>query len=184
MNVISRLLLVSSSAFYLPLSFASDAVVSVASPSVPSSSAAMAKVLLGLAAIMLLIFGLAWLVKKLGVGGFLPQQGMRVVSSMALGSREKAVLIEVDNQRLLIGVGPGCISTLHAFDISDSADIETAESSDCNNGESQKNSRDDADVQDGLPKNGVVPQDFTTNTAGKIVGFASYLRDVTQMNRR
>ena len=41
---------------------------------------------------------------------------MRVVSSVGVGQRERAVLLQVGEQQVLLGVGPGNVRTLHIFD--------------------------------------------------------------------
>ena len=41
---------------------------------------------------------------------------LRVVSSVGVGQRERAVLLQVGEQQVLLGVGPGNVRTLHIFD--------------------------------------------------------------------
>ena len=41
---------------------------------------------------------------------------MRVVSSVGVGQRERAVLVQVGEQQFLLGVGPVNVRTLHIFD--------------------------------------------------------------------
>ena len=41
---------------------------------------------------------------------------LRVVSSVGVGQRERAVLVQVGEQQFLLGVGPGNVRTLHIFD--------------------------------------------------------------------
>jgi flagellar protein FliO/FliZ len=56
-----------------------------------------------------------WLVKRftgLGVQG----RHLKVVAALPLGTREKAVLIEVGGKQLLLGVAPGRVSLLQRFD--------------------------------------------------------------------
>lgn len=40
-----------------------------------------------------------------------------MVGSLALGTRERAVMVEVAGQQLLLGVTPGQVTTLHVFDV-------------------------------------------------------------------
>ncbi|MFT5084010.1 MAG: flagellar protein FliO/FliZ [Lentisphaeria bacterium] len=82
--------------------------------------ALFSKVVIGLLVVTALIFALAWLVKYLGGSALLQQQGMRIISTLPLGTREKAILIEIDNQRILVGVAPGRVSSLHVFEKSES----------------------------------------------------------------
>ncbi|WP_339668418.1 flagellar biosynthetic protein FliO [Dasania marina] len=73
-------------------------------------------VLLGLLVVVGLIFFLAWLIKHFNKTGFMANQHMKVVSTLSLGTREKAMLIEVGDKQILIGVAPGSINALHVFD--------------------------------------------------------------------
>ena len=71
---------------------------------------------MGLVVVIALILGLAWVLKKYGR---LPSHNlvdMKVLGGLSLGTREKAILIEVDNKRLLVGVTPGHIQTLYVLD--------------------------------------------------------------------
>jgi len=66
----------------------------------------------GLLLILLLIIGGAWLFKRYGslpLGG----KGMvRVVGGVSVGPRERVVVVEVEQRRLLLGVAPGQVRTL------------------------------------------------------------------------
>ena len=45
-----------------------------------------------------------------------PRSGqMRVIASLGLGQRERAVLIEVGNEQFLVGVAPGSVNMLHVL---------------------------------------------------------------------
>lgn len=85
-------------------------------PAVASSPMVIAQVLIGLAVVTALIFVFAWLAKRIGYGGFLPQKNMRVISCLMLGHREKAVLVQVGKTQMLLGVAPGRVSMLHTFE--------------------------------------------------------------------
>jgi flagellar protein FliO/FliZ len=67
----------------------------------------------GLLLVLAVIFGAAWLYKRyaqLSMGG---KGVVRVVGGASVGSRERVVVIEVDNTRLLLGVAPGQVRMLH-----------------------------------------------------------------------
>jgi flagellar protein FliO/FliZ len=73
----------------------------------------LATTVLGLALVLGLIFAVAWVLKR--VGG-LPPVGrglVRVVGGAALGARERVVVVEVEGVRLVLGVAPGRVQTLH-----------------------------------------------------------------------
>ncbi len=82
----------------------------------PIDTSTMAiQVVLALGIVTASIFALAWVAKRLGNTHLLHNQKMKLVSSMALGTREKMVLVEVDGQKLLLGVTPSSIASLHVF---------------------------------------------------------------------
>ncbi|WP_407351620.1 flagellar biosynthetic protein FliO [Luteimonas sp. R10] len=60
-----------------------------------------------------LIVGLAWLLKRMPGGGFRQADGLRIVASVQLGAKERALVVQVGNDQLLLGVGPGTVRTLH-----------------------------------------------------------------------
>lgn len=68
---------------------------------------------LALALIVGLLFGTAWLLRKLSGGKGFGQGGMKIVGGVALGPRERIALVEVGEDWLVIGIVPGQIRTLH-----------------------------------------------------------------------
>ncbi|MET0028022.1 MAG: flagellar biosynthetic protein FliO [Candidatus Thiodiazotropha sp.] len=70
----------------------------------------------GLILVLAVIFAAAWLFRRytqLPVGG----KGMvRVLGGASVGSRERVVVVEVDETRLVLGVSPGQVRTLHTFE--------------------------------------------------------------------
>ena len=73
------------------------------------------QVVMGLGVIILVILVLAWLLKRV-YRWQAPQQSMKVVSSLALGTRERALLIDVKGQQMLLGVTAQQVTLLKAFD--------------------------------------------------------------------
>ncbi|MDH5485125.1 MAG: flagellar biosynthetic protein FliO [Gammaproteobacteria bacterium] len=71
---------------------------------------------MGLAVVIALILGLAWVLRKYGRLPATNQVEMKILGGLSLGTRERAILIEVDNTRLLIGVAPGRVNMLHVLD--------------------------------------------------------------------
>jgi len=100
--------------------FGAPSVASVREP-INSGSGAL-QVLLSLALVVGAILLLGWLARRLrvlprGRGG-----ALRVVDEVALGSKERAVIIEVDGARLVLGVGDGRVVMLHRSDPSAAPD--------------------------------------------------------------
>lgn len=86
----------------------------IVSPGIDSTS--WLNAILGLMAVILLIFGIAWLVKRftgLATGN---QQQIRVLSAIPIGTRERIALIEVADKQLLVGITQHNINLLHSFD--------------------------------------------------------------------
>ena len=67
--------------------------------------------LLVLAAILLV----AWLLKRMNVAQHGTANMLKVLGGVAIGQRERVVLLEVNDTWLVIGVGPGQIRTLHTL---------------------------------------------------------------------
>ncbi|AUX02182.1 flagellar biosynthetic protein FliO [Escherichia coli 2-474-04_S4_C2] len=67
-----------------------------------------------LIAIIALILAAAWLVKRLG---FVPKRtgvnGLKISASASLGARERVVVVDVEDARLVLGVTAGQINLLH-----------------------------------------------------------------------
>ena len=68
---------------------------------------------LALLAVLALIVGLGWLLKRMPGSGFRPAEGLRVVASLNVGAKERVVVVEVNGEQLLLGVTAGGIRTLH-----------------------------------------------------------------------
>ena len=80
--------------------------------SAPVSAAPLLQVSGALIAIIALILAAAWLVKRLG---FAPKRtgvnGLKI--SASLGARERVVVVDVEDARLVLGVTAGQINLLH-----------------------------------------------------------------------
>ncbi len=90
-----------------------------AAPDIASGAPAMGvgglgEVTLALAVVLAAIFALAWLVRRVrGVAGAASALG--VLAEVRLGPKERAVLVKVGGEQLLLGVAPGQVSTLHVL---------------------------------------------------------------------
>jgi len=70
---------------------------------------------MALLAVLALIVGLGWLLKRMPGSGFRPAEGLKLVASLNVGAKERVVVVEVNGQQLLLGVTGGGISTLHTL---------------------------------------------------------------------
>jgi flagellar protein FliO/FliZ len=72
--------------------------------------------LFGLAIVVSLIYGLSWVLKKYSRLPGSNQVDMKILGGVSLGTRERAVLIQVDGKKILLGVAPGRVNLLHQFE--------------------------------------------------------------------
>jgi flagellar protein FliO/FliZ len=116
----------------LPSPFAAGGVLAAELPaSAPFASAASApagsapglgsltQVSLALALVLALVFGLAWLLRRIRGTRRPGAPGIDILAELALGPKERAVLLQVDGVRLLVGVGGGQVRTLHVLPAAD-----------------------------------------------------------------
>lgn len=68
--------------------------------------------MISLLLILGLLLGIAWVMRRVGGVGGGTNARLRVLSSLSLGTRERAVLISVDGREVLLGVAPGNVRTL------------------------------------------------------------------------
>ena len=73
------------------------------------------QIILSLVLVLAAVAVVAWIMKRIN----LPQQGaaslLKVVSGVAVGPRERVVLMEVNDTWLVVGVAPGQVRTLHSM---------------------------------------------------------------------
>jgi flagellar protein FliO/FliZ len=81
-----------------------------------TGASAIGQTLLWLIVVVGLILVLAWLAKRLGGANFQNAAGMKMLSVLAVGNKEKIALVQVGEKQLLIGIAPGSVRTLHVFD--------------------------------------------------------------------
>lgn len=85
-------------------------------PPVGSTSAVIGQTLLGLLIVVAAIYSLAWVTKK--ISGHTPKgpHGLKLLACLPLGPKEKAVLVEAGGKKMLLGVTPGSVNTLHVYE--------------------------------------------------------------------
>jgi len=86
-----------------------------AASTAPASGGGLVEVTVALLAIVALIAGLAWLMKRMRGFGMAGHDRIQVLSERALGPKERCVLVRVGATEILIGVASGNVSTLHVF---------------------------------------------------------------------
>ena len=104
---------------------APKAALQVGSALTPLNSGQLGQMVLGLAVVLGLIGAAAWFLRRhprlRGAEG-----AIKVVGGPPLGARERLLLVEVEGERLLLGVAPGRVQTLHRCEPSFSASLAQA----------------------------------------------------------
>ncbi|GGC99052.1 flagellar biosynthetic protein FliO [Halopseudomonas salina] len=78
--------------------------------------AQLGQLALGLVLVVGLIFLIGYLMRRVGPLAPHGRQQIKLVSSLALGPRDRLILIDVAGKQLLLGASPGRITTLHTFE--------------------------------------------------------------------
>lgn len=73
------------------------------------------QVVAALALVLVLIGGLAYVAQRMRLGPQATGRHLRIVDALALGPRERLMLVEVDGERVLIGIAGGRLERLHAI---------------------------------------------------------------------
>ena len=80
----------------------------------PGLAGSLGQMVLGLAVVIGLLLATLWLIKRLSM----PRgatAGLKVLGAVAVGQRERVVLVEIAGQVLVLGVTPGSVRTLHTL---------------------------------------------------------------------
>jgi flagellar protein FliO/FliZ len=104
-----------------PVRPATTAATQAPAPAVGHASAADAGsiggALFSLVLVIGLILALGWLAKRMpGMQRGAAAGHLKIVASIALGPRDRAVVVDVAGTQLLLGVGPGGVRTLHTLE--------------------------------------------------------------------
>ena len=83
--------------------------------------------LFGLGVVLVVIAGMVWLLKRTSLGQAGNAGGLRVVSAVAVGPKERVVLVDVGETRLVLGVAPGHVVRLLEMERPNEAEIAISE---------------------------------------------------------
>lgn len=81
-----------------------------------SSAGSILNVIFGLIVVLLVIYALAFGMKRFGAIPGKSNNIIRVISGLSVSQREKIVLVQVGEEQLLLGVSPGSVNLLHTLD--------------------------------------------------------------------
>lgn len=113
-----RLLSVSLALFGVvlsPLLFAEEKTRPVVTHD-PVSIDILIQLVFGLLAVLAVIVVAAWFMRRFGKLNFNAGRSIKILEGMAIGQRERVVLMQVGEKQLLVGVTPGRIETLLVLD--------------------------------------------------------------------
>lgn len=80
-----------------------------------ATAGSLAQVTVSLLLVLAAVFAAAWVVRRLRGFGKFGANAIRIIADAPLGTKERAVLIQVGNQQLLLGVAPGRVNMLHVL---------------------------------------------------------------------
>lgn len=100
-----------------PMVFAAEkfAVPKETQPAAAVGAGGLAQVTLSLLLVLAAVFAAAWVVRRMRGFGKFSNGAMHIVTEIAVGTKERAVLVQVGSQQLLLGVAPGRVTTLHVL---------------------------------------------------------------------
>lgn len=93
-------------------SWAQAAAAPAASPAAVGSGGGLLQMTLGLAIVLAVIFVAAWLLRRIGMPHAGNHHLLKPVGSLALGTRERIMVVEIQDQWLVLGVTASQITPL------------------------------------------------------------------------
>lgn len=84
-------------------------------PAPAADAGGLVQVTLSLLLVLAAVFAAAWVMRRVRGFGKFGANAIQIVADTALGPKERAVLIQVGQQQLLLGVAPGRVNTLHVL---------------------------------------------------------------------
>jgi len=82
----------------------------------PLSGTNVVQMIVGLFVVLVLVFVIAWLLRRVGGVSLGGGSAIKVIAGMSMGARERVVLLQVGEEQLLIGISPGRVQTLHKLE--------------------------------------------------------------------
>ena len=82
-----------------------------------SGASGIWEVALALALVLVVIFAVAWAMRRMVPGAGGANSVLRILAAMPVGPRERLVLVDAAGRQLLLGVTAQQITPLHSFDV-------------------------------------------------------------------
>lgn len=84
-------------------------------PASAVSSGSMVQIIFSLLLVLGAIALVAWIFKRINMPQNAAGSALKVISGVAVGQRERIVLVEVNDTWLVVGVAPGQVTSLHTM---------------------------------------------------------------------
>ena len=112
-----RLLAFLSATYWSSFAYSADPVrpVPIPPPANAVSSGSILQVIVSLLFVIGAIVLVAWILKRINLPQNAAGSALRVISGVAVGQRERIVLVEVNDTWLVVGVAPGQVTALHTM---------------------------------------------------------------------
>ena len=99
---------------------AADAPRLYGAPQLPASApvvgaGSLLQVMVSLLLVLAAVFAAAWLMRRLRGIPRRGQQPINIIADVALGAKERAVLLQIGKDQILVGVAPGQVNTLYVL---------------------------------------------------------------------
>ena len=94
-----------------PLLFAAPS----AHPVMPGQAGSLIRVVIALLLVLAAVFAAAWFSRRMHGVGNARHSALEVLAQLSLGPRERAVLVRVGSQQVLLGVASGNVRALHVL---------------------------------------------------------------------
>lgn len=110
--------------------FAATATVATAPSATtsPASAGNLLQVLMGLVAVLALMAGAAWLLRRFNASKGMTGASIKIIGGVSVGSRERVVVVEVADQWIVVGVAPGQVTALSTMPKQETVPSEAAPS--------------------------------------------------------
>lgn len=108
-----------------PVCFAEGTRPAYTPPPPAVSTGSLVQIIFSLLLVLAAIVLVVWVLKRMNVARQGSGNLLKVVGGVAIGQRERIVLVEVQDTWLVVGVGPGQIRTLHTFQKTEELNTDT-----------------------------------------------------------
>ena len=115
----SRLTAAAALALYACVGAAAESEKLFAAPAAtaapPDGLSSLGQVTIALLLVLAAVFAAAWMLRRLKLFAQRGGRHLEILGEIAVGAKERAVLLKVGDKRVLVGVAPGSVTALHVL---------------------------------------------------------------------